>query len=733
MKFLMTALVLCCTIAHAQNIQGIIYDSGSRQPLPGASIYWSGTTTGTISDETGKFEIAPYQQHTLLVISYVGYINDSVQVNPGSSITVSLKPVAELSGVEINARKNATDISTIKPRNVERITEKELLKAACCNLSESFETNPTIDVNYADAVTGAKEIQMLGLSGVYTQLLAEAIPSMNGLGSIYGLNYIPGPWMESIQISKGAGSVVNGYEAITGQINIEFKKPETMKERMFINAYGDNEGRVELNTINSIKLNADLHDVLMIHGSMNQVKLDHNEDGFMDMPLTKQINIYNNLRYNSGKRFEGQAGFKITGEDRIGGQMDFDADTDKGTSNHYGAVINSRRIEAFTKTGIVNPEKPYQSMGLQLQGVYHTHTSWFGLKQYDAVQHSFYANYGYISRIVSNTHKFRVGADWKADFITEKLNGIEYSSNENVPGTYVEYTFDNGKKWGAIAGLRADYHNQFGWFFSPRANVKYNFTPEIIARLSGGKGYRTPLIIADNIGVLASSRQLMILEHPEAEEAWNGGMNVTARFKWKGKEGSIAADLYHTSFIHQYIIDQYSVPGAVLYYNLDGSSTATSMQATLTLEAMKGLDVKIAGKLDDIATDYLYKPNAPRPLYSAKKGLINIAYETPRKRWRMDATWLWNGPKALPSQNGAAAQESSTGTKSPSYSIINSQVTKVFRKWEIYIGCENIMDFTQRHPIISADAPFAPAFDASSVWGPVTGRKFYGGLRINII
>ncbi|MEP7264888.1 MAG: TonB-dependent receptor [Bacteroidota bacterium] len=735
MKYIFICLIFCCNSLIAQNIKGKIYDKsgGKKQPLPGASVYWSGTTKGTVADENGVFVLATDIEHHLLVVSFIGYINDSVPVEGADDLIIYLIPSVELNTVEINAKQDATSISTIKPRNTELITERELIKAACCNLSESFETNPTIDVNYADAVTGAKEIQMLGLSGVYTQLMAEQIPAMTGLGSIYGLNYIPGPWMQSIQISKGAGSVVNGFEAITGQINIELKKPETMKERMFINAFGDAEGRVELNTINTFILNNSFSDILMVHGDMNQTKIDHNDDGFLDMPLTKQINIYNKLDYNSGKRLEGQFGIKAIAEDRIGGEMNFDADKDKGTTNAYGAVVNSKRVEVFTKTGIVNPEKPYQSMGLQMQGVYHKHDSWFGLKQYDAEQQSFYANYSYISKLKTTANKFRVGMDMKVDHITETYNGKDYISNEEVPGVYGEYTFDNEKKWGIIAGMRADYHNIYGWFLSPRAHVKYNFTPEIIARISGGKGYRTPLAFADNIGVMANSKTLIILESPDAEEAWNGGLNVTARFKLHGKEGSISADYYYTSFINQYIIDQYSVPGAVLYYNLDGNSTASSIQTTITFEVLKGLELKVAGKMDNVSTDYIYKKDAQRPFYAREKALANISYETKKKRWRFDATWQWNGVKPLLPSIHDVQHDQQTTQESPSYSIINSQVTRVYRKWEIYFGCENAGDFTQHNPIINASQPFSPEFDASSIWGPITGRKFYGGIRINII
>ena len=387
---------------------------GAEQPLVGAYLQWADSSAESITDADGHFSIVyDANKSTRLIATYVGYLNDTITVlDAKKTIVFKLNNSVQLNTVEIKGKRDATMLSTIQPRNTEIITQKELLKAACCNLSESFETNPTVDVNYTDAVTGAKEIQMLGLSGVYTQLLTEAIPSLRGLGNIFGLNYIPGPWMESIQISKGAGSVANGHEAITGQINVEYLKPENLEEKMFINVFGDNQGRIELNTINRVKLNSKWNYMLLLHGNINEKKMDDNEDGFLDMPLSRQVNIYNRFRYHSGNRLEAQAGVKVIAEDRLGGQTSFNADTDEGTTNAYGVSVKTRRVEVYTKTGLVYPEKTYKSMGLQLQGVYHQQLSYFGLKDYDATQRSFYANYAYITIIQSTIHKLKVGSDF---------------------------------------------------------------------------------------------------------------------------------------------------------------------------------------------------------------------------------------------------------------------------------------------------------------------------------
>ena len=739
MKIIVLIIVLCLmsNLLRAQEtLQGKVMEhvNGADQLLPGAYIYWTDSSAEALTDNEGRFTIAYKQgKKAKLIAVFIGYLNDTIEVkNNNSPIVIHMHNNIRLKDVEIKSKRDATVISTIQPKNIEIITEKELLKAACCNLSESFETNPTIDVNYTDAVTGAKEIQMLGLSGVYTQLLTEAIPSMRGLGSIFGLSYIPGPWMESIQISKGAGSVTNGHEAITGQINVEYKKPEDMKEKMFINLFGDNDGRVELNTINNIRISDKWKYMLMIHGNYNNTRMDNNNDGFLDMPLEKQMNIYNRFRYHSGGKLEGQAGVKVIAEDRIGGQLTFDPAKDSGRDGIYGVSIKTRRVEAYTKTGLVYPEKPYKSMGLQMLGIFHQQQSYFGAKSYDAEQRSFYANYAYVSMISSTIHKFRVGADLKLDHIKETYQVKDYLRTETIPGIYAEYTFDNGKRWGLIAGSRLDYFQDYGWYYSPRLHIKYNFSPDLIARVSGGSGFRSPNIFADNIGVMANSKTLIILEKPGTEKAWNGGVNFTARFHFLNREATFSGDYYYTWFETQYLTDQFSVSDAVLFYNLHGNSMAQSIQATLTYEPIEKLFIKLAGKQDEVQTDYLFYPKAARPLFPKSKALFNISYETEKAKWRFDATAQWFGPKPLPATSGTMNIGEFPIQHSPDYFIYNAQVTKVFKNLEIYIGGENLAGFNQKDPIMNPQHPFSSTFNASSIWGPISGSKIYGGLRLKI-
>ena len=734
----MCMLMSFCVMAQQASISGKVVDAKTNDPLIGAVILEEGTGQVALTNVEGDFVLMVSAGFPVKIfVSYVGFTADSLFVNADKAqLLIKLKPSTELKGTEIEARRQSTDISTLKPRNIETLNEGELLKAACCNLSESFETNPSVDVSYTDAVTGAKEIQMLGLSGIYTQLLGEAIPILRGMATPYGLLYVPGSWMESIQISKGAGSVSSGYEGITGQINIEFKKPLKKQPLLHLNLYGDAFGRSEMNTIYTMPLKRKWNYMFMAHASGMQNKWDHNKDNFLDMPLYSQVNVYNRLHYTIGNTMEGQFGVKAMLEDRNGGNVSFDEKKDKFTTNAYGFRIKTRRGEVYSKTGMVFANKPYKSIGLQLSTTIHDQEAYFGLKSYNGRQTSFYSNLIYLSIAGTTDHKIKMGGDFKYDYYDESVSDSDFTRLEAVPGMYLEYSFgDEEKKFGAIAGVRSDYHNLYGWMFTPRLHLKYNFTPELILRVSGGRGYRAPNTYADNIGLFVSSKELKVLENPRLEDAWNGGVNLTTRFKVFRREGSFMLDAYHTYFKNQWVSDQFSSSDYVYYYNLKGKSTASSLQTTLTYEPFLRLLVKLAWKYDDVKTDYLTFPDMAKPLLSKNKALFNMSYSDKSEKWRFDATVQWEGPKPLPVAAGHAHNgngETDAMTKSPDYFQLMSQITRIFKIWEVYIGAENILDYTQHHVILGSDNPFGNDFDATQVWGPVMGRRIYAGLRLNI-
>jgi outer membrane receptor for ferrienterochelin and colicins len=723
------------TTLNAQTIKGVVCEkdtTGKEFSLPGANVYHVSGNPVTTTDANGKFSLQLHEPPAKIVVSFVGYKNDTIEITEAKDLKIFLRKSLTLKEVSIEGKQASLTLSTVKPINIETITGKELLKAACCNLSESFETNPTVNVSYTDAITGAKEIRMLGLSGIYSQLLTENIPLSRGLASSFGLTFIPGPWIESIQITKGTGSVVNGYESTTGQINIEIKKPETA-EKFYLNLYEASTLNSELNMYHSKKINKKWNEMLLVHGNWMQKKWDDNNDGFLDLPLTKELAVANRWRYHSGKNLESQLGVKLLLDERNGGQLSFNEARDKGTMHAYGTGISTKRLEAYAKVGLVFPEKPDKSFGSMYAFVFHDQDAYFGLKSYNATQKNFYANLIYQNIFGNKNNAYKTGISFQADFLNENFKqdsiSVQSDTTEITPGAFYEYTLNAKDKFTAVAGLRSDYHSGYGWFVVPRLHLKYNFTPDLILRASGGRSFLRPHPLADNISLLASSREIVFSENIEPEIAWNYGANLTAIFDLFGRETTFNIDYYRTFFTNQLIADSYSDSLNILFYNLNGESFSNSLQTTLNLELAEGLTLRLAYKNDDVRSTYNGKLES-KPLVAMHKALVNVAWE-PNVKWKFDYTLLWEGKKKL-AYSTIAGNENIPPAESPEFVTMNAQVTRVFKKWEVYAGAENLTDFTQDNPIISPENPFSNTFDATNIWGPIMGRKIYAGIRYSI-
>jgi outer membrane receptor for ferrienterochelin and colicin len=617
------------------------------------------------------------------------------------------------------------------------MSERELYKAACCNLSESFETNPSVDVSYNDAVTGSKQIQLLGLSGNYTQLTVENLPGPRGIATSLGLNSIAGTWVESIQLTKGIGSVANGYESIAGQINVELKKPEN-SERLYANAHINDFGKTDFNLNISQKLGKNWSTGLLLHDDfLSNRQLDFNKDGFRDLPTGNQFSAINRWKYDNGKGFLTQFGIKALNDTRTGGEIAFKPSADKYTTNHYGLGINTKRYEAFAKIGYVFPEKKYKSIGLQLSGFDHRQDSYFGLTNYNAWQQNFYANLIYQSIIGTTIHKFRTGVSFLYDRYNENLKSLQYGRREIVPGAFFEYTFTPSEKLSIVAGLRGDHNSLFGFFLTPRLHVRYEPVPGTTIRLSAGRGQRTANIFAENTGVFASSRQIYIITSNagkayglDAEVAWNKGISIDQKLRLFQRDALLSIDFFRNDFTNQVVVDLED-PGEIRFYNLQGKSYSNSLQAELHVEPLKKLELRLAYRYFDVKTTYNGKL-LQRPLTATNRAFSNLAYTI--NGWKFDYTINYNSRKRIPGTASNPAQYQRVNY-SPSYFLMNSQVSKTIGKkhpMDFYIGVENLTNYFQKDVIIAADQPFSQYFDASIVWGAITGRMFYLGWRYKI-
>lgn len=754
-----------------EEFRGVVYgysDDG-HEPLPGVSIYWSGTSFGTISDGNGVFSIAASSSTSKLIFRYVGYRPDTIDISKAPDpMKVVLFHRDELDEVVINARASGTRLSRLETLPTQTITREELTRAACCNLAESFTTNASVDVSFSDAVTGARQIQLLGLSGKYVQLQTENIPNYHGLASTFGIEYIPGSWMESICISKGAASVINGYQSITGQINVEYKKPR-QSEKLFLNLYMNDATHMEFNMNSSWLINENLSTMVLAHATHFDRKIDNNENGFLDKPMVSRYHLFNRWEYDPSDRYLLQAGLKYFWEDRKTGQKSFNHQKPRTEQSAYGIGIATQRMEAFMKHGIVLNHETETSIGWITSASIHEQNSFFGNTTYDGEQQSIYTNLIFesspgvstIQRKQKHEHEhehehpsghkeehhhghspegagdpleihyaYNLGISWKYDQFTERLDQQKFTDIESVPGTFAEYSINIPEKVNLLVGFRADHHNEHGWFFTPRSHFRYDLGSFASLRISAGKGYRQPRVLAENNVFLASSREIHLQDNLKMEEAWNYGISYAHYVDVFGNTMTISGDYFRTDFINQIITDLDTDVNKISFYNLNGESFANNYHFQVDYELLSALDITLGFRYSDVQATYgdrLMK----RPLTSDYRGLVSLSYYTGPQGWQFDLNTQFNGGGRIPATDKLPEAYRLPESFDP-YTIINLQITKFFNAFEVYAGVENLTDFVQKNPVIAPESPFGNHFDASLVWGPIHGRKIYVGARYDI-
>jgi outer membrane receptor for ferrienterochelin and colicins len=744
-KLLLLLFVLICAFKNFAQLKGKVTEVSSTNDaivLPGATVFWLNTSIGSTTDINGLFLIPSTPETNQLIITAVGYKSDTVVIKDTTKfLSIRLKGGVDLTEVEVVYESTGTELSYINTIKVETLNERSLMKAACCNLSESFETNPSVDVNFADAVTGTKKIQMLGLSGQYAQITKENMPYMRGLANGYGLSFIPGTWIQSIQLSKGAGSVINGYESLTGQINTELQNPET-SDRLNFNTYINQNARNEYNLNVKHRFNEKFAVGLLTHANFNPMVEDLNKDGFADIPTGKQYNILNKYSYNTGKGFEAQFGGGYLEDSRQGGQLRSIQKNYSDTLPYYLIEINNKKWELYSKTGFVFRKKPGTSMGLQLSYLNHDQHNTYGLNTYNGLQTTFYANYIFQGIIKTTSNTYKLGASYMDDQVKETYRLFKFKRDEKVGGAFAEFAHNSGEKFNLIAGLRADYHNYYGLFFTPRLHLRYALNKsKTVFRLSGGRALKTANVFAENTALMATSRDWVIaptdLNMPyglKPETGWNYGLNYTQKMKLNYKDAYITVDVYRTDFTQQVVVDVDFNTQQALFYNSNGPSFSNTAQIEFGWEIRKRLNIKTAYRYVD--TKVSYKTGLlQKALVSMHRAFVNVSYETKNKHWLFDATLQYNGKKRLP-QTYNNPTEYKRSNYSPNFYNVLAQITYVAKikkaDFNIYVGVENALDYKQQNPIVASDAPFNKYFDASMVWGPIYGRMMYTGLRFKI-
>lgn len=653
---------------------------------------------------------------------------------------------AQLSGITVTSKAGMRRMGG--PINGVSIGRQELFRAACCNLGESFSTNPSVDVAYNDAATGAKQIKLLGLSGTYVQMLTENMPNFRGAALPFALGYVPGAWMKGIQVSKGNASVKNGYESITGQINIDYKKPED-PEQMEINLFGDSKSRMEANIDGNVHLDGKTFTNVMAHFENNFTEHDGNGDGFYDKPKVRQLNLRNHWKWR-GDRYLFHGGWGLLTEKRIGGQMNMDH-TAPGTDNNAGRLfdinIRTDRYDGYMKHAFILDQDHNTNLALMATASMHKQNARYGDKAYYVNEKNLYASLMFETDF-SPVHNLSAGLSLNHDYLSQQassatepsLHANDYSTGhtafaagnerETTPGAYAQYTLNLRNRLTVMTGLRIDHSDQYGTFLTPRFHLKWMPTDIVSLRLSAGKGYRTVHFLAENHNLLASGRTLVIDDGLKQEEAWNLGASGAFNIPLAGKTLKTNVEYYYTTFRRQAIVDYDTDPKVIHVYNLDGKAYSHTFQVDATYPFFDGFTLTAAYRLNDVKATY-NGVLRERPLTSRYKGLLTAQYKTPMEKWQFDVTLQLNGGGRMPTPY-QLNDVWSWAERYHAFEQLSAQVTREFRHFTVYAGGENLTGFRQSHPIIQADHPWSDAFDPTMIWGPVEGRMFYAGIRVRI-
>ena len=712
---------------------------GSVSPVAGANVLWLGTTLGTATDTSGTFVLRRATEHVRLVVRHAAFVPETLNVNGRPILEVFLRPSEhEVDEVQVVGKRPGTSIDYLSPESRVRISEKELTKAACCNLSESFETNPSIDVTFTDAITGTRQIEMLGLSGIYTQTTLENLPYIRGLTSNVGLTFVPGTWIKAINVSKGIGSVANGYESITGQIDVDLRQPQQEDEpRVLLNAFGNQDLRFEGNLNIRQPLGEHWSSMTMLHASSQRSEVDDNGDGFLDMPRFTSVNLAQRWNFSTHEDWEGQFAIQYVGDRKDGGTRQISSPPQPEQEFRFTTRADYLRVSG--KTGYVFPDSPTRSFGIQWSLGRYRNSSAYGPRSYDGTERTGYVNMIYQSDIGSAIHRFRTGLSFLFDEYDERFDHQEYSRTERVPGAFFEYTFAPSEILSIVGGIRVDHHNAYGSFMAPRLHVRYSPDEDWVVRAVAGRGYRTANIFAENATVFASNRSVTITPTTafgyglEQEAAWNFGLNFTHYFLIDYRTATVAVDVYRTLFDRQVAADLDSYPQEVRFSSITNGSYANSIQAELNMQPLEGLDVRAAYRFLDVR-QMLNGVQLQRALSAQHRALLNLGYavggtEDNDHRTTFDFTVQWFGPKRLPNTS-TNPPELRARVWSPAFATANAQVSQTFfQGLELYVGGENIFNFRQDDPIIDPGNPTSRFFDASLVWGPISGRMVYAGVR----
>lgn len=708
---LVLSLITGLVALRAQKSQ-VINEKGEGLAFSKIMMIGNGSQESILSDSLGYFSLSEANLNQQIVIDAFGYQLDTFNVVALDS-KYKLSSVTDLETLTVSKKKKGSSIMFAKTIQTENITEKELYKAACCNLAESFETNPAVDASFSDGATGTKTIKLLGLGGKYALLSVENMPRIRGNNLYNGLAAIPGSWVESIQILKGNSSVSNGFEGMSGQINTQLKGLDHAKSIQEINSYVNSLGRYELNGINQIVHTDKLKSAILWNHSSWANKIDQNNDGFYEMPGSNQQNLLLRTKFSPSNKIHNQINLSYNRSEKNGG-----SDLYKFNLN-----LNEQNYGLFGKSGIVLND-PGKSIGLQYSYNEYAFNGKIGNKSIDSKSEELYLNLMHQSYINNTNHGIKMGVS----YLKEKLNdevvyddvdSSYYRFSRSIIGAFIEYTGTLSDKDQLTVGLRTDaYGNDF--YLLPRLNYKHSFNNNLVYRLGAGRAIKSNYFLAENYGSMINNRRVYGLGNLiDPEDSYSLFNSVWYKFKIGYREASLLVEHHYQDFNNRYLA-HYQDNALVIKQHK--KATNQSFLVQFNYEVFPGFDLKVAYKYNEQKAEDLGFNQNNLWLLPKNRSFINMSYET-RDNWIFNATLNRIGRQFLPPVN---LSDIPVNNEITAFYKLGAQISKTHKRWRAYLGVENALNVRQENVWfgIESDSP-----EASISYLPPIGTVIHFGIN----
>ena len=706
---------------YTQNLSGTIK---SDIPIPFASISVKGQSIGTASNADGFFEINDIKEGSYeFVFSAIGFkkLKKNISIQAGkNTLDVILEPSSyDIEQVVVTGTMKETFLSA-SPVKVDVVTQKFLKKIATTNVMEVIENVNGVQKQINCGVCGTNDIHINGMEGPYTLVLINGMPIMSSLSTVYGLNGIPTSLIKQIEIIKGPSSTLYGTEAVAGVINILTKDPldvSTVEIESFITSH------LEKNIDFAYAPKMKKVDVLL---SGNYFKMDNflddNDDNFTDIPLSERLSLFNQWNFKRKNQKNLSLSAKYYQEDRSGGVKEWNENL-RGNDSIYGESIYTDRIELAASYELPMDE----DVRIEASYNYHHQDSYYGDTKYEAYQSIYFANLIW-NKSIGHNHDFISGLSYRYQtFVDSTLANI--NERKFIPALFVQDEITLNRKWTSLLGIRTDFHDEHGFIFSPRLNLKFKPKTYTTFRLNAGTGFRLVNLFTEDHAFLTGSREVLVVEDLKPEESYNINLNANHIFSLGRSTGTLDIDAFYTYFTNKITPDYDVNPNQIIYANLDGFSVSKGLAFNIQQNFGFPLSIKAGGtyldvySVDDNNTreDELFAPSFT--------GVFSLSYNLDKINTSMDWTAKVTGPMSLPS----FPYPFERAEESPWFSQHHLQIKKVFSEsLTAFMGVKNIFNYTQESPLVDWQNPFGDDFDTSYAYGPLQSRRFLFGFSVKI-